>query len=66
MATRGVLSTIPASKLLPSAEGFDPEAYLAVFHEGSTAADLAKGLRALERELGESTGQLKQLVSKCT
>lgn len=51
------------SRLLPSEEGFDGEAYLAVFHAASTAGELAAGLRALERELGESTGQLKQLVS---
>jgi hypothetical protein len=50
-------------KLLPCEEGFDPEAYLAIFHEASSAGELAAGLRALDRELGERTGQLKQLVS---
>jgi hypothetical protein len=49
-------------KLLPCEEGFDPEAYLAIFHEASSAQELAAGLRALDRELGERTGQLKQLV----
>ncbi len=56
------LPHVPPSKLLPSEEDFDPEAYLAVFHEGSSMDDLRSGLRALERELGERKGQLKQLV----
>ncbi|WIA14506.1 hypothetical protein OEZ85_003026 [Tetradesmus obliquus] len=51
-------------KLLPSEEGFDPEAYLAIFHEASSAPQLAQGLRVLEHELGERTGQLKQLVKQ--
>jgi hypothetical protein len=55
---------IPRDKLLPSEEGFDPEAYLAIFHGESSAPQLAAGVRALERELGESTGQLKQLVKQ--
>lgn len=54
------------AKLLPCEEGFDPEAYLAIFHEKSSSAELASGLRALERELGERTGQLKQLVRGST
>eukprot|EP00879_Flechtneria_rotunda_P018324 GHRR01019221.1.p1 GENE.GHRR01019221.1~~GHRR01019221.1.p1 ORF type:complete len:279 (+),score=98.16 GHRR01019221.1:542-1378(+) len=53
---------LPANRLLPSEEGFDPEAYLAVFHGSSMAAELKAGLKALEQELGERTGQLKQLV----
>jgi hypothetical protein len=64
VARQGSLGTpIPASKLLPSSAGFDPETYLAVFHGGASAAQLAQGVRALEVQLGESTGQLKQLVS---
>lgn len=55
---------IPREKILPSEEGFDPETYLAVFHGESSAPQLAAGVRALERELGESTGQLKQLVKQ--
>ena len=55
---------IPREKILPSEEGFDPETYLAVFHGESSAGQLAAGVRALERELGESTGQLKQLVKQ--
>jgi hypothetical protein len=51
-------------KLLPCEEGFDPEAYLAIFHEASSAGELASGLRQLDRELGERTGQLKQLVRR--
>lgn len=50
------------SQLLPTLEGFDPEAYLAVFHEGTSAEELAGGLEALERELGERQGQLQTLV----
>ncbi|KAF6265699.1 exocyst complex component Sec5-domain-containing protein [Scenedesmus sp. NREL 46B-D3] len=52
------------AKLLLCEEGFEPGAYLAVFHEGSSAGELAAGLRALDRELGERTGQLKQLVKQ--
>lgn len=59
-------AAIPASKLLPSSAGFDPVTYLAVFHGGSSAVQLAAGVRALERQLGESTGQLKQLVGAGT
>lgn len=55
---------IPREKLLPSEEGFDPEAYLAIFHGQSSTSQLSEGVRALERELGESTGQLKQLVKQ--
>jgi hypothetical protein len=53
---------IPANKLLPSEEEFDPQTYLAVFHGAASAAELSAGLRALERELGEKTDQLQQLV----
>jgi hypothetical protein len=56
------LPTLHPYQLLPTEEGFQPEAYLAVFHEGTSAAQLAAGSRALERELGEGAGQLKQLV----
>jgi hypothetical protein len=51
-------------QLLPTMEGFDPEAYLAVFHENTSANELAIGAQTLERELGEGAGQLKQLVSR--
>ena len=52
------------SQLLPTMEGFDPEAYLAVFHENTSATELAIGAQTLEKELGEGAGQLKQLVRK--
>jgi hypothetical protein len=52
----------PTPQLLPTLEGFDPEAYLSVFHEATPADDLAAGLTSLERELGERQGQLKTLV----
>lgn len=51
-------------QLLPTLEGFDPEAYLAVFHEATPAPDLAAGLATLERDLGERQGQLKTLVKQ--
>jgi hypothetical protein len=63
MARQGS-APIAREKLLPSEDGFDPETYLAIFHGDSSAPQLASGVRALERELGESTGQLKQLVKQ--
>ncbi|KIZ03142.1 Exocyst complex component 2 [Monoraphidium neglectum] len=57
-------SNLPTNMLLPTMEGFDPEAYLAVFHEATSPADLAAGLTTLERELGERQGQLKTLVKQ--
>jgi hypothetical protein len=51
-------------QLLPTAEGFDPEAYLGVFHASTTEEELAEGRVALERDLGERAGQLKTLVKQ--
>lgn len=48
--------------MLPSADGFDPDAYLAVFHDTTTLPELQAGMRTLDKELSERTGQLKQLV----
>jgi hypothetical protein len=58
----GAGGPLAAARLLPSSLAFDPATYLAVFHGGSSASQLAAGVRSLERQLGESTGQLKQLV----
>ncbi|PNH08526.1 Exocyst complex component 2 [Tetrabaena socialis] len=49
-------------KVLPNQEGFEPEAYLAAFHQESSMGQLEKGLRSLSRELSERTGQLKLLI----
>jgi hypothetical protein len=59
------LSRFCYQQLLPTMEGFDPEAYLAVFHEATAVEDLSVGLTSLEAELGERQGQLKTLVRPC-
>eukprot|EP00775_Hariotina_reticulata_P008992 gene8992-9164_t len=59
-----IFPAIPANKLLPSEEEFDPETYLAVFHGAASAGELSSGLRALEKELSEKTDQLQQLVKQ--
>ncbi|KAI8462855.1 MAG: exocyst complex component Sec5-domain-containing protein [Monoraphidium minutum] len=64
LSAGGKASHLPVNMLLPTLEGFDPEAYLGVFHEATPAGDLAAGLAALERELGERQGQLKTLVKQ--
>lgn len=51
-----------SERLLPGSGSFNAEAYLATFHADASARDLAAGLRVLERQLSERTGQLQLLV----
>ncbi|GBF96117.1 hypothetical protein Rsub_08993 [Raphidocelis subcapitata] len=56
--------SLPLNSLLPTAEGFEPEAYLGVFHAPTPGEELVAGRVALERGLGERAGQLKTLVKQ--
>ncbi|GAX79929.1 hypothetical protein CEUSTIGMA_g7369.t1 [Chlamydomonas eustigma] len=57
----GVRQLLPP-EISPFSDSFDPELYLATFHVESTLSQLRKGMRHLDNELSERTGQLKQLI----
>jgi hypothetical protein len=51
-------------KIVPSEESFDPDLYLGVIHRDSTPEELLRGLRHLQTELSQHTGDLKALVKE--